>query len=126
MTLKRWFGALGLALGVLIAIGAVLDATNGEPETIRFSGRIEVSDSGACREPVVKLRPEGHPTQTIRFNVSSWRAGQPCVLPFAEDVPIADSYRVEVPGIGVETFDRSMIDTIGPDGDTRLEIRLSW
>lgn len=119
-------GALIGVIGVLLIFGMIWNAADGEPETVLMSGRIEVSDSKACRDPVVKIRPDGHPTQTLRFDVTSWQHGQSCVLPIVENVPVADSYRVEIPGVGVETFERTMIDTVRDDGSTVLEVRLSW
>lgn len=49
-----------------------------------------------------------------------------CEYTFVTSVKDRETYRVKVSGHDAVTFRRSMIDTIGPNGDTELVIRLSW
>lgn len=111
-------GIIAIAVTALFVLGLLFNAFTGGPDEVRVTGEIEVSDPSACRDPKVKIRPDGHGERTIEYDVSSWRPGQTCTLPIDIDLPKADRYRVEVPGVGVETVPRST--------DNSVLIRLSW
>jgi len=117
--------AIGIGCGTLLIaiIGCVVIAMVMRPagdDEVRIEGRGSISPAytAACEDARVVITPEGRGARTLRFEATSWRYGQGCTLPVVEDLPKADSYRVEVPGVGVETV------YPGTSGDVTFDI--SW
>ncbi len=93
-------------------------------ETIPLTGEVIVNSPEACSENIdLDIRASDAPTTTITFDSNGlW----PCRLPLDLNIPIAETYTFAIDGVNSQTVRRSLIDTIGPDGDTVLEVRLSW
>lgn len=110
--------AIGLGCGTLIfaIVGCVIIALVMRPgdDDVRLEGRVSISPAytAACEDARVVITPEGRGARTLRFEASSWRYGQGCTLPVSEAMPKADRYRVEVPGVGVETIVRGSSETV--------------
>lgn len=116
---------LGIGCGVIFValVGCVIFGMavgSDDDNDVHVSGRVSISPAftAACENAKVVITPQGLSARTIRFEAKSWRFGQGCVLPVVEDLPRADSYRIEVPGVGVET--------VYPDASGDVSFDISW
>lgn len=120
-----WLVALPILLVVVLAaIGLVFFDDEDDVEMIPLTGEIIVNSAEVCSENTeLDIRASDAPTTTITFSGNGlW----PCRLPLDLDIPLAETYTFAIDGVNSQTVRRSLIDTIGPDGDTVLEVRLSW
>lgn len=112
----KWVVIGFVALAAFIGFGVWMGRS---AETVRVTGNVHVSMSSACESPKLEIRPEGKAWQTVRFEASSWRAGQTCVLPLDVDLPPAARYTIRMDGVGVETIERA-------GDETTVRFELSW
>lgn len=104
-------------------------------ERISLRGEVVLSPStarqtvgAACdrdgQEVIIAPSGEGatraHLTNGVRGNDGS------CNFIIREDVPVAESYRFVFSGFEDKQLRRVMIDTVGPSGETELQVRLNW
>lgn len=125
-------GSLALCAVIFLAGTIFPDAFGGRPtptprpETIRMTGTILLSPGNCQFEQEVRIIPRGGMPEILKRDGSDHVPGRSCNLSIDTIVEESSSYEIDVRGVGSETFPHSLIATIGPDGDTVLEVRLSW
>lgn len=117
-------GCFGWALLVIlvVSIGAGvwtwIDERNAV--TIPITGVVEI-DERFCVQSLVFINGDSTPLRGGTRNEQGL-----CEHTFSTDVEDRETFTFQISGHDSVTVRRSLIDTIGPNGDTVLEVRLSW
>lgn len=117
---RKSIRGIGCGVVLVLLVGCIIFGMVAGSDDVQIRGRVSISPAftAACEDAKVVITPQGLSARTIRFEAKSWRFGQGCVLPVVEDLPRADSYRIEVPGVGVET--------VYPDASGEVSFNISW
>lgn len=103
----------------------------GDPEMITMQGEIVLSPSAADRAVCddlweMEILPDGSDARIVSIALATNTPGEGCTFWFTTRVPEQDKYAFRIEGLEDKVVQRSMIDTIGADGETELRVRLSW
>lgn len=115
-----------------------------EPETIAMQGHITISQqanmftngSGSCagrgdfenviNGSVITIWSERKSAEIVEIGPGIVSREGTCILVFSANVEDAATYEFRIEGLPPLTVSRSMIDTVGADGETELDVDLRW
>lgn len=95
-------------------------------ETVRMVGTVHLSASQCGFEQRVRINPRNRTPVLLQMDGTSYRPGAPCTLKIDTMVEQAESYEVDVAGVGKETFPHQLIDTRDASGRVMLSFELSF